>query len=121
MALTPKQESLWTAELEKMGVSQVRAALDRNEIQSAYVHFSFQWLAGKDREADARKEASTSTQIEIARRASEAAERAATAAEQQAREATRTNMRATIALVIAILSMIVTAIGIGLPLWEAHK
>jgi hypothetical protein len=74
-----------------------------------------------------------SSQIDIARRASEAAERAAVeatrassaaerqavAAERQATAAERANARATIALVIAILSIIISAKDIWLPYLRA--
>jgi CHASE3 domain sensor protein len=119
---------VWRESLEKMGAPQVRSNLERDKIQPAYVHLTSQWLAEKDREADAREQASRLEQTEIARsaaaeaaRASDAAERAATAAERQAMAAERANTRATIALVIAIISITVSAIGIWLPLWEVHK
>jgi hypothetical protein len=136
MALSPHQESLWRASLEKLGVAQVRSALDRDKIQPAYVHLTSQWLAEKDREAEAQERALELEQTEIAQataaeagRASAAAEKAsvaadqqATAAERQAIATERANTRATIALIIAIISMIVTLIGIWLPhYWDMHK
>lgn len=125
MALTPEQEWLWRAELEKLSVAQVRSDLEHNKISSAYVHVTSQWLADKDREAESREAASRREQMEIARaaaaeaarasvaaeRASLAVERQAKAAERQATAAERANRRATIALVIAIISMIVTVSG----------
>jgi hypothetical protein len=96
MALTPEQERLWRAELENLSIAQVRSDLERDKIQSAYVHLTSQWLAEKDREAETRDQASRLEQTEIARaaaaeatRASEAAEKASVAADRQAIAAER--------------------------------
>jgi hypothetical protein len=84
----------------------------------------FEWLKNKDQEAERLRDASQEEQIEIARSASPAAERAAVAAERasaaaerQAIAAERANARASIALVIAIISIVATAIGI----WIVHR
>jgi hypothetical protein len=121
MALTPDQEREWIAQLEGMGVTLVRSELERGKISPHRVHLTATWLSAKDKEAEAGREASKSEQIELARRASEAADRAATAAELQAIEARRANKRATIALVIAIISIIGTAVSIWLTHIDAHK
>lgn len=114
MNLSPEQERLFIADLERRGVSQVRHDLDHGAISSAFVYLTSQWLSGKEREEERRKEASISAQIEEMRRASVAAERQATAAE-------RANMRATIALIIAIASMIITIVGIAVTHWDVRK
>jgi hypothetical protein len=111
---TPLQEREWIARLEEMGPTQVRKLLDIHEISDGYVFVTSQWLAGKDRELEAKEAASKAEQMSLMRRAS-------TAAELQATEARRANTRATIALVIAIISIIVSAIGIWMPYWSAHK
>jgi hypothetical protein len=120
MALTADQERKWSAQLEQMGVSRVRSELDGGRIPPHFVNLTSTWLSAKEKEAETRREASSSAQIELARRASEAAERAAAAAELQAIEAKRANRRATIALVIAIISIIATAIGTAVSIWIAH-
>jgi hypothetical protein len=91
-----------------MGPTTARSELERGNINQRFVYTTAQWLAGKEREIEARKEASILEQIALMQRASEAAERASEAAERQATAAERANTRATIALVIAIMSMIVT-------------
>jgi hypothetical protein len=119
--VTKAEEKAWFSEMGKMGRDRVRAGLDHGTIPPAFVSLSWDWLSEQEAEEKRRLEVSTSEQIEIARRASEAADRAASAAERQARAAERANTRATIALAIAILSIIVSAIGIWLPLWTAPK
>lgn len=130
---TPEQEREYIAQLEKFSDAQIRSDIEHGRIPPAFVHAVTVWLSGRER-------ASSSEQMEIARRASDAAERAAaeaarastaadraasaterqaTAAEQQAVEARRANTRATIALVIAIISMIVSAIGIWVTHWDS--
>jgi hypothetical protein len=132
---TPEQERQWIAELERMGVVQVKGALDRKEITPGLVHLSYQWLSDKEREAKSRAEASKSEQMELMRRSSSAADRAAdaadraaaaaerasTAAERQAFEAERANRRASIALAIAITSIAATIISIFVTHWDARK
>lgn len=126
--MTPEQERLFIAELEKLGETRVRDNLNHDKISAGFVHLASTWLSEKERKSECRKEASTSEQIEIARRASDAAvlasdaaDRAATATERQATAAERANTRATIALIIAIISITVSAIGIWMPYWSAHK
>jgi hypothetical protein len=113
MAPTPEHERQWILQLEELGVTQVRSLLENDKISPGFVHVSSQWLADKDREAEGRREASRAEQMELMRRAS-------VAAEAQATEARRANMRATIALAIAIISIIVSAIGIWLAYWEPY-
>ena len=114
MAPTPDQEREWTAQLEGMGVQLVRSELDVGKIPPHWIRLTATWLSAKDKEAEARREASNAEQMELARRASEAAERAAFAAK-------RANIRATIALVIATVSIIATAISIWIAHVDAHK
>jgi hypothetical protein len=128
MALTNDQEQEFITGLETLGPSLARLELERGKIPPAFVHTTFLWLASKDKEAEARREASSSAQIELARsaaaeasRASAAAERSAVAAERQAAAAERANTRATIALVIAIASIIITAVSIWITRMDAHK
>jgi aryl-alcohol dehydrogenase-like predicted oxidoreductase len=113
VALT-QAESDYIAQLETLGETQVRSDLNHGRIPPAFVHLASTWLAGKDREAERRTEASNSEQMELMRRASAAAERQATAVE-------RANNKATIALAIAIASMVITIIGIGVTHWDAYK
>jgi hypothetical protein len=119
MSFTPAERD-YIAQLEGLSDAQIRADLDHGRIPPAFVNSVTIWLSGRER-------ASSSEQMEIARRASDAAERAstaadraATAAERQAAAAERANTRATIALVIAIVSMIVTIISILITHWDAH-
>lgn len=128
MALNADQEAQYLAELETRGKTQVRSDLDHGSISPAFVFLTAQWLAGKERDEERRREASSSAQIELARaaateaaRASAAAERSAAAAERQATAAERANMRATIALVIAIASIIITAVSIWITHMDVHK
>ena len=121
MALTPDQEREYLAQLEGMGVSLVRSEFERKQIPPHLIHLTGTWLSGKDREAEARREASNAEQMELAKRASEAAERATAAAERQAAAAQRANTRATIALIIAIVSVVATAINIWIAHLDAHK
>ena len=121
MALTPDQEREYLAQLEGMGVSLVRSEFERKQIPPHLIHLTGTWLSGKDREAEARREASNAEQMELAKRASEAAERATAAAERQATAAQRANTRATIALIIAIVSVVATAINIWMTHLDAHK
>lgn len=114
VALTPDQENQFIRDLEERGQEQVRSDLDHGKISPSVTYVASRWLAEREREAERRREASNSEQIELMRRAS-------AAAEAQATEARRANTRATIALVMAIISIIVSAIGIWLPYWEAHK
>ena len=122
MSLTQEQERDWFAQLEGMGVPLVKSEFERGKFSPAFVHSTSVWLAAKDKEAEERREASNSAQMELARRASAAAERAATeaerasaaaersatAAERQATAAERANIRANIAIAIAIISLIIT-------------
>ena len=112
--MNPEAERQFIAELEKQGETRVRDNLAHGHIAPAWGHVASTWLSEKERESERRREASNSEQIDLMRRASTAAERQAIAAE-------RANTRATIALVIAILSMIVSAIGIWMPFWSTHK
>jgi hypothetical protein len=135
MALTPQQESEYLTRLEGLSVSLVRSDLESGKIQPHLIHATATWLSAKEREAEARREASNAEQIELARRTSEAAERAAseaerasaaaersaTAAERQAGAAERANTRATIAIVIATISIIVAAVSIWITHMDAHK
>jgi hypothetical protein len=114
MTLTPEQEKDWRAQLEQAGVSNMREEFNQGRIQSAYHNLTSRWLAEKEREENSRKDASIVEQIELMRRASAAAERQAMAAE-------RANTRATIALKIAIVSAIITIIGILVTHWDVHK
>jgi len=120
MNLTPQQESEWIRQLEAMGTTTARMSLDQSKISPRFVHATSMWLAEKDREAEARRDASNSEQIALMSRASEAAERASTAAERQAIAAERANTRATIALIIAIVSMIISAVAIIVTHWDVH-
>jgi hypothetical protein len=104
MALNIDQEREHIARLERMGVSSVRSELEGGKISPHFVQLTSTWLSAKDKEAEERREASDSAQMELARRVSEVAERAATAAR-------RANRRATIALVIATVSIVAAAIG----------
>jgi hypothetical protein len=135
MALTPNQEREWISQLEAMGVPLVRSELEQGKISPHWIHLTATWLSAKDKEADARREASNAVQTELARRTSEAAERAAseaerasaaaersaTATERQATAAERANTRATIALAVAIISVIATAVSIWITHIDAHK
>jgi len=118
MALTPEQEREFIDDLERLGVTQVRSDVDHGRVSPALVHTAVKWLSGKERETEERREASNSAQIDLMRRAADAAE-------VQALEARRANINAKRALRIAIISIIVSAIGsavsIGLPYWSAHK
>ncbi len=109
MALTPEQERLYIVELARMGETRVRSDLDRAKISAAYIHLATQWLSDKERETGRLREASQSEQMELMRRDSAASERQAIATE-------RANTRANFALCIAIISIIVSVIGI----WVAH-
>ena len=116
MALTQDQEREWAARLVSMGVSLVKSEFERGKIPPAFVFSTAAWLSAQEKEAEARREASNSEQIELARRAaseahraSAAAERSAIAAERQAGAVERANARATIALVIAVASIIIAA------------
>lgn len=113
-ALNPDQEREYLTRLEGMGVSLVRSDFERGKIQPHLVHATATWLSAKEKEADARREASNAEQMELARRTSEAAERAAS-------EAERANTRATIALVIAIISVFATVVSIWITHLDAHK
>jgi hypothetical protein len=66
MTLTPDQERLFIAELEKLGEAQVRSNLERGKISPAVEYVALAWLAEREREA----KASQSEQIELTRRAS---------------------------------------------------
>jgi hypothetical protein len=121
MALTAAQEAEWFVELEKMGRARVRASLDQGTISPPLVSLAWDWLSRQEAEERRRLGVSTSEQIEMARRTSEAVDRAAAAAERQATAAERANTRATIALVIAIISIIVSALGALLPFWDPHQ
>lgn len=114
MALTPQQEQLFIVELKKMGKEQVRARLSHGTISEPFVPLTWDWLSAEEAEEKRRLEASNSEQIELSRRA-------AAAAELQAREARRATTIAAIALAMAIISIIVSAIGIWLPYWNALK
>jgi hypothetical protein len=118
MALTEEQERAYLAELERMGPTQVRSDLDHGRVSPALVFLSSSWLSNKEKEAERQREALSSEQIELTRRASEAAERASAAAERQATAAERANTRAALALVIATISMMISIVGI---LVDAHK
>ena len=110
MALTPEQERLYVIELEKMGETQVRSDSEHGRISPGYVHLASRWLAGKEREAKEREEASRAEQIKLMRRQAAAAERA--------------NTRATIAILIASASVIVTlisTIGSRIGTWKAWR
>jgi hypothetical protein len=124
---TEQEQQFIALYLEPNSVDHVRRLLDRGEISSGFVHVTAQWLSDKEIEAERRKEASNSEQIELARRASEAANRAADAAEasadaarRQAKAAEKANTRATIAIVIAIASAIITAIVTVVGIWITH-
>jgi hypothetical protein len=87
-----------------------------------------EWLASKDQESKRLEDIVQTEQIAIARaaskaaeRAADAAERASAAAERQAIAAERANKRATIALIIAIASVISTAISISISHFDANK
>jgi hypothetical protein len=105
LALTPEQEHLWIAELEKMGETQARSNLEGGKISAQYVHLTSTWLSGREREAKHREEALQSEKMELMRRDSAAAERQAQAAE-------RANKRATLAILIAVVSLIVAVISL---------
>lgn len=111
---TAEQERDFVAQLEGKSIEQVKRQLDHGEVPPAFVYVASKWVSDKEREAEQRREASNSEQIVLMRRA-------ASAAEAQATEARRANTRATIALVIAIISITVSAIGIWWPYWSAHK
>jgi hypothetical protein len=117
----PQQEEEWIKQLEAMDITTVRDNLNHNKISPQYVNVTSKWLSAKEREAEARRESSNSSQIDLMRRASEAAERASSAAERQALAAERANKRATIALAIAIISIIITIVGIAVTHWDTHK
>jgi hypothetical protein len=138
VSLTPEHKHSFIAELEKMGVPEVKHRLDRGTISGPLVPIAFAWLAEKEREDERRRDAFNSEQIEIAKaasltaeraaaaaeaaakeaaRASAAAERQAAASERQATAAERANRRATIALMIAITSIITTMVSI----WITHN
>jgi phage terminase Nu1 subunit (DNA packaging protein) len=128
MAINPEQERIFVSRLEEMGVTLVRSDYEQGKISPHWVQVTTTWLAKKDREAEARREASNVEQIEIARRASEAAERAASeaalasaATERQATAAAKANTRATIALIISLISIIATVAGIWITHLGAHK
>ncbi len=114
MALTPEQERLYIADLEKMGVTQVRSDRDHGRISPGFVNLASAWLSGKERQAERRKEASQAEQTEFLRRTTEATER-------QAIQARRANITAIWAIGIAGLSMIVTNIGSGVTQLDAFK
>lgn len=125
---TPEQERAYLAQFDPWSNEQIRHELVHGFIPGEFKHALTLYLS--KREMD-----SSSEQIEIARRASDAADRAASeatrasaaterqaiAAERQATAAERANTRATIALVIAIISIIASAKDIWLPLLESHK
>jgi hypothetical protein len=121
MALTPDQEREYIARLEATGVSSVRSDFAAGKIQPHLIHLTATWLSGKEKQAEARREASNAEQMDIARRALEAAERAASEAERQANAAERANTKATIALIIAIVSVVATAINTWMTHLDAHK
>jgi hypothetical protein len=102
--LTPEQESLYIADLEKQGVTQVRSDIEHGRISPQYVNLGSKWLSGKEREAERRNEASRAEQTGLMRRTTEATER-------QATQARRANITAIIALVIAGVSLIVSIVG----------
>ena len=125
MVLTEDQERAYVAELERMGPTQVRSDLDHGRVSPAFVFLASSWLSNKEKEAERQREALSSEQIELTRRASEAAERASTAAERaaaanerQAVAAERANTRAALALVIATISMMISMVVI---LVDSHK
>ena len=135
MALTPDQEHEYFTRLEAMGVSLVRSDFAAGKIQPHLIHPTATWLSGKEKEAEARREASHAEQMELARRASEAAERSASEAERasaaaersaaavegQASASERANTRATIAIMIAIASIVAVAINVWITHLDAHK
>jgi phage terminase Nu1 subunit (DNA packaging protein) len=128
MALTPDQEREYLAELERMGVSLVRSDLEQGKIPPHWLNLTATWLSTKDREAEARRAASSVEQMELMRTATEAAERAsaaaersAAAAEKQASASERANTRSTIAIIIAIISAVAAAFNIWMAYLDAHK
>jgi hypothetical protein len=119
MALTPEQERLWRAELEKSSVAQIRSELERNTISSAYVHLTSQWLAEKDREAERKADSWASEARDLARSANEVALEAnsiardsASSARRSADAARRSNMIATLALIAAMVAIAISSIGL---------
>lgn len=132
MNLTPEQEREYFAELEKIGPDGIRRDLADHKIPANLVHYASLWVSRKEQEREARDETFKSEQIEIARsaaaeasrasvaaeRAATAAERAATATERQADAAEIANTRAKRALVIAIISIIISAAGILWSHWD---
>jgi hypothetical protein len=121
MALTPDQEREYLAELDRMGVSLVRSEFERKQIPPHLLQLTGTWLSAKDREAEARRAASGTEQIELMRIASQAAERATAAAERQATASEKANTRATLALIIASISFVATVIGIWITHLDVHK
>jgi hypothetical protein len=111
MALTSDQESEWIAQLEGMGLPQARSEFERNRIPPHLVHLTATWISAKDKEAEARREASNSEQLALARRAAEAAEGSARAAEEQAKQAQKANRIAITALAGAIIATIISIVS----------
>ena len=114
LTLTPEQESLHIAELEKRGVTQVRSELEHGKISPRFAQLTSEWLSGKEREDKRRVEASQAEQTDFIRRTTEATECLAI-------QARRANFRATWAIVIAVLSMAMSGVGIWITHWDAHK
>ena len=126
--MTEEEKARYIAQLETLGTTQVRSDLEHGGISPELTFLTIHWLSQKEREAESRREASSSAQIELARlaaaeasRASAAAERSAGAAERQAKAAETANTRATIALAIAIISIIFTIISIWITHMDASK
>jgi hypothetical protein len=114
--------------LEKLGRRRVEELLSADGFAQALVPGVHRWLDEKDQESARVRGALDATQTEIATRAAAAAERASAAAERQAvaaeraaLAAERANKRATIALIIAIISLISTAIITVIGIWIVHR
>lgn len=102
MPLNEEQERQFLAELETSGEAQVRITWEHGGFSPSVSNSVIKWLAGKERETKALSSS------------------VATATERLARAAESANTRANIAIAIAVISMIVTAIGIFISYFEAR-
>ena len=119
MTDTFTRKSFW-AELETLGEESVRVRIMTGAYapKSAKRQLAEEWIRKKDQERaddlEARKLASQSEQIDIARDAKDAAWAAADAARDAAREAKKANIIATLALIAAIPAIAISLIALFL-------
>lgn len=111
-------EEEWDTYFETHGEPKIRMLFENGGWPQSLQLRTVQWLARKAAAREATKSALDAEQIEIARSAKDAAWASARAADRAAVAAEKANKRSIVALVVATLSIALTAFSAALVHWD---